>query len=837
MNTGFSDFQDLINTSITSEAIDDVVDDIKALSNQVDINTNNITTNTNNIATNTNNITLLSGQVLNNTNGIITNANNISFLNSSKVNRLGDYMSGDLNFNNVYRVKGLAEPLISTDASTKNYVDSQIVLAGSSYLRTDGTSFMSGSINFSGSSVSQSTIGVLNITANSSVRLNQGISGLSFDVNNNGIDVFRNSFFYNSIDMKNNVIHNLGIPTHPNDVSRKTELDSEITRATAAEQQIQTNITNETVRATAAEQQIQTNITNEVLRATAVESKLQTEINSTASNVDNNTTLIHQKFDKIGGALYGVLNMNGNYIINVGLINGQNIAHKLDLSGGTMTGNLNMGGHNITNVNLINNLDLKMMDDQILANLNHIAAHTIQFSLLNGRVADNEDDIIDLQNTRLLKSGDTMTGNLNMSNNDVVSCDDVKLNTITPNSTSITAKTTTFIIDAENAGDCKLILRADQSNSDENKNPMIIFQQDGILQESAIFMTSNELNISNSVSTGSGIKFRVDAFDNAWETAQERMSITPAGAIRLGISETTNTISGGLSIFGCATDSSTYFSGVGNDQSYHQIYLRWPGSNTSTGSGAHGWLIGNQTQTPSASDCDLYFNVQRAGVITQPAYIGDVKKFDIAMNFTGQHRCSPLFNFTTGMVGLIVEATGRYMNLLEMGGDCSQMCCITPNDAVPIVDLCTTAKSKRVFGVISDKEDENKRTFGGNFVSNYKKEKGDTRIFINSLGEGSIWVSNLNGNIDNGDYITSSDLPGYGMKQDETTLNNFTVAKATMSCEFNPQLEQVKIYKGYDDEKQQIIWEYKNEYEPEYRCETLGNGVKIALIGCTYHCG
>ena len=48
---------------------------------------------------------------------------------------------------------------------------------------------------------------------------------------------------------------------------------------------------------------------------------------------------------------------------------------------------------------------------------------------------------------------------------------------------------------------------------------------------------------------------------------------------------------------------------------------------------------------------------------------------------------------------------------------------------------------------------------------------------INSLGEGGIWVSNITGEINNGDYITSSIILGYGCKQDDDILHNYTVAK------------------------------------------------------------
>ncbi len=38
------------------------------------------------------------------------------------------------------------------------------------------------------------------------------------------------------------------------------------------------------------------------------------------------------------------------------------------------------------------------------------------------------------------------------------------------------------------------------------------------------------------------------------------------------------------------------------------------------------------------------------------------------------------------------------------------------------------------------------------------------RLILNSVGEGGIWVCSSNGNIENGDYITSSNYLGYGEK-------------------------------------------------------------------------
>ena len=42
-----------------------------------------------------------------------------------------------------------------------------------------------------------------------------------------------------------------------------------------------------------------------------------------------------------------------------------------------------------------------------------------------------------------------------------------------------------------------------------------------------------------------------------------------------------------------------------------------------------------------------------------------------------------------------------------------------------------------------------------------------------------------NGNILNGDYITSCTIPGYGAKQADDLLHNYSVAKITCSCDFN----------------------------------------------------
>ena len=71
----------------------------------------------------------------------------------------------------------------------------------------------------------------------------------------------------------------------------------------------------------------------------------------------------------------------------------------------------------------------------------------------------------------------------------------------------------------------------------------------------------------------------------------------------------------------------------------------------------------------------------------------------------------------------------------------------------------------------------------------------ENRFHINSIGEGSIWVCNYNGVINNGDYIVSSSIHGYGCKQDDDILHNYTVAKITCQCNFYLNLVSKKRVK------------------------------------------
>ena len=218
---------------------------------------------------------------------------------------------------------------------------------------------------------------------------------------------------------------------------------------------------------------------------------------------------------------------------------------------------------------------------------------------------------------------------------------------------------------------------------------------------------------------------------------------------------------------------------------------------------------------------DLQFWWGSGGSYLARASVGHNGAF--GFTFTGQHR-----NFIRDvpygdvidkqMGGLIVCANNNeYVKItggIEKGSNA-----ITQNEALPIVSLSTKALDKSCFGVISESEDPNSNRMGslGMFKSYYDTEDGDKRVVINSVGEGAIWVTNINGSLESGDYITTSNVVGYGQKQDSEFLANYTVAKITMDCDFDPVTQPVQIIrKELVDVNYWVKTTYENVPEEEY---------------------
>ena len=199
-----------------------------------------------------------------------------------------------------------------------------------------------------------------------------------------------------------------------------------------------------------------------------------------------------------------------------------------------------------------------------------------------------------------------------------------------------------------------------------------------------------------------------------------------------------------------------------------------------------------------------------------------------AYSFTGEHSSmvcdeeyNDIMNYNTDdFIGMVVCSSGKIYNLpYDVDGNTNekQVDNIKPIDAQPMTKLSKKYKDKSVLGVISHIEkvgkDRNNIT-GGSWTAALSLDKDERRrIRVASIGEGGIWITNENGNIENGDYITTSKIAGYSTKQDDDLMHNYTIAKATMDCVF-------------DIEKPD---EYKTKY--------LGDGIYASYIGCTYHSG
>lgn len=284
-----------------------------------------------------------------------------------------------------------------------------------------------------------------------------------------------------------------------------------------------------------------------------------------------------------------------------------------------------------------------------------------------------------------------------------------------------------------------------------------------------------------------------------------------------------------------------------------------------------------QSNTPSGQNYNLeiYMKDDDATGYHKTGYFENDNERTSTQYFTGQHINILNTNITTLSIGLIVSSSGNYLNT-----DNSLNCKI--NESLPICILSNIDNDKKVFGIISDKEDLNSsREYGsGTYVSvNQKKNINEQRVFINSLGEGAIWVCNKNGSLDNGDYITSTTVQGYGMKQtlNESLLANYTVAKITCDCSFSLTKivkQKLKVTTTTDDEgntttaidydingdvqyedeldeqgNQQMVYPLETRFldssgnqlvdETDYTTR-LGNGESVYIacfVGCTYHCG
>jgi hypothetical protein len=223
---------------------------------------------------------------------------------------------------------------------------------------------------------------------------------------------------------------------------------------------------------------------------------------------------------------------------------------------------------------------------------------------------------------------------------------------------------------------------------------------------------------------------------------------------------------------------------------YNKLLVLWDGTSAdsvATATNFYGFGINDSTlrfQVDATTSFHRFY-----GAATQFGYVNNATGF--VNTFTGQHRSFPEPSIASStanpahFIGLIACASGRHVSVNEKI-PVSGKAAITISEAVPTVRLSAVECDPSVFGVISDVEDpSDRKDHYGSFVATHEAIPGDTRLFINSLGEGALWVSDAGGPVTNGDFITTSVVPGYGSKQSDSVLRNYTVAKITMDCDFS----------------------------------------------------
>ena len=205
---------------------------------------------------------------------------------------------------------------------------------------------------------------------------------------------------------------------------------------------------------------------------------------------------------------------------------------------------------------------------------------------------------------------------------------------------------------------------------------------------------------------------------------------------------------------------------------------------------------------------------------------------------TGQHSGLPIDSYLKtniqDYVGLIViSADEGYHSYNKDGTEKIGKDAICITDSLPKIKLSFKQNDKAVFGVISNHRDNNYNSDGTPDLDN-TTIWGDSlydHVRVNSLGEGAIWVSNKDGNLDNGDYITTCSIPGYGTKQSDDILHNYTVAKSTCSVNYSDlnALETKFQVRYIKSDGQEVS---RSQYEDS----SIGKNIAV-FIGCTYHCG
>jgi hypothetical protein len=128
--------------------------------------------------------------------------------------------------------------------------------------------------------------------------------------------------------------------------------------------------------------------------------------------------------------------------------------------------------------------------------------------------------------------------------------------------------------------------------------------------------------------------------------------------------------------------------------------------------------------------------------------------------------------------GMIVSGTGEAHLRQTAEGD------VDLSSTLPTVKLADSAEDNAVLGVLLAEVTLPEDHW-------YTPAAGERFASVNALGEGRVWVTNINGDIQVGDYITTSAISGYGQTQNDHFLRGCTLAKAMETVDWDSVTETV----------------------------------------------
>lgn len=129
------------------------------------------------------------------------------------------------------------------------------------------------------------------------------------------------------------------------------------------------------------------------------------------------------------------------------------------------------------------------------------------------------------------------------------------------------------------------------------------------------------------------------------------------------------------------------------------------------------------------------------------------------------------------------------------------------SSTITLIKTSTSANQKAALGVICAEQHPFENNIPAVYMSGFDAETGEpiptaeyaidkqtyNLVAVNALGEGQINVCGEGGNIEAGDLIVTSSLPGKGMKQSDDIVRAITVAKARESVTFASPTEVKQI--------------------------------------------